>query len=526
MAHKFAEIAFTNSVRDVQEKMGSRAGYASMDQGEGYNFLLGERERAFIHARDSFYMASVSETGWPYLQHRGGPVGFMKVLGASTIGFADYSGNSQYITTGNVLSNNRVALFFMDYPNRARLKLLGRMEIVDPDEMDRLALLEDNHYRARIERGMLIHVEAFDWNCPQHITPRYSQSELDTLVEPILQENRRLKASRAQAEPSTKLDVGSGELELVITGVRQLAEKVRAFELRRPSGGDLPEFEPGAHLEVPVPMPDGTIVTRRYSIASNPNRRDVFEIAVLLESDGSGGSRSIHDNYHLGTVLKVSKPISHFALHGDNRASILIAGGIGITPIKPMAQALAFRGADFQLHYAGRDSVRMAYLDRLQREFGNRFTSYISDQGQRMDLDAILENAPADAVIYVCGPSRLIDGVVKTAAHLGIDAGRVRFERFKPGIEADAKPVEVKFARSGIVIQVTPEQTILDAALEAGVAVPHSCKLGHCRSCAVRVLDGEPDHKDSSLTVKEREDLGLMCPCVSRAKSDVLVLDL
>jgi predicted pyridoxine 5'-phosphate oxidase superfamily flavin-nucleotide-binding protein len=178
MPHKFAEIAFTPAVRELQRARGSREGYAAMDTGADYNHLLGERETTFIAARDSFYMASVSATGWPYVQHRGGPTGFVKVLDESTIGFADYAGNRQYVSTGNFTGDDRVALFFMDYPNRRRLKMLGRVSIVDGEYVETLARLSDRGYRARIERGFVISVAAFDWNCPQHITPRYSEAEL------------------------------------------------------------------------------------------------------------------------------------------------------------------------------------------------------------------------------------------------------------------------------------------------------------------------------------------------------------
>ena len=187
MGHKFAEIAFTESVRDVQRELGSRAGYAAMDQGEDYNHVLGEREAAFIRARDSFYMASVGETGWPYVQHRGGPVGFVKVLDERTIGFADFSGNRQYVTLGNVRRDDRVSLFFMDYPNRTRLKVLGRVRLVGLEEHELLARLEAHDYRAAIERGFLVDIEAFDWNCPQHIVPRFTEAELDDLIKPLVE---------------------------------------------------------------------------------------------------------------------------------------------------------------------------------------------------------------------------------------------------------------------------------------------------------------------------------------------------
>jgi len=203
MGHKFADITFTSTVRDLQTARGSRRAYARMDEGEDYNHRLSKREAAFISARDSFYMASVSETGWPYLQHRGGPVGFMKVLDEQAIGFADYGGNRQYVSTGNFMGDNRVALFFMDYPNRTRLKMLGRVRIVDNGDEEILARLEDSNYRARIERAFVITVEAFDWNCPQHITPRFTEAEVDKMMEPLLEENRQLKAAVGDSPPQT-----------------------------------------------------------------------------------------------------------------------------------------------------------------------------------------------------------------------------------------------------------------------------------------------------------------------------------
>mgnify|MGYP001149871385 CR=1 FL=1 len=175
MPHKYAQIAFTDSVRQVQIEQNSRSGYAKMDQGEDYNYLLSQYEADFIQERDSFYMASVSETNWPYLQHRGGPKGFMRVIDESTLGFADFSGNRQYVSTGNFRTNDRVALFFMDYPNKRRLKLMGRIKLVPNNDWETLAKLEVEGYRANVERAFLIHVEAFDWNCPQHL-PRIWKS--------------------------------------------------------------------------------------------------------------------------------------------------------------------------------------------------------------------------------------------------------------------------------------------------------------------------------------------------------------
>ena len=194
MGHQFAEIAFTDSVREVQEMNNSRAMYSGMDEGEAHNHILTEREKTFIQVRDSFYMASVSETGWPYVQHRGGPIGFMRVLDERTLGFADFAGNRQYVSVGNLRKDDRVSLFFMDYPTRTRLKLLGRVKLIGKDDVEILPRLEVDDYRARVERGFTIHVEAFDWNCPQHITPRFTEVEIEHRVAELREENQRLQA--------------------------------------------------------------------------------------------------------------------------------------------------------------------------------------------------------------------------------------------------------------------------------------------------------------------------------------------
>jgi predicted pyridoxine 5'-phosphate oxidase superfamily flavin-nucleotide-binding protein len=203
MGHKFAELAFTPSVRELQETLGSRDNYAAMEGGPDFNNVLGEQEAAFIAARDSFYVASVSETGWPYVQHRGGPVGFVRILDPQTIGFVDFRGNRQYISAGNVRRDDRVALFFMDYPNKRRLKVLGRARLIDSSS-EQLAKLRLSGYRGLVERGFVIHVEAFDWNCPQHITPRYSEAEIKQLIAPLLEENRALKERVATLSGAAK----------------------------------------------------------------------------------------------------------------------------------------------------------------------------------------------------------------------------------------------------------------------------------------------------------------------------------
>ena len=200
MPHRYAEIAFTPMVKKAQEQFGSRNAYARMEGApETRNHLLGQAEAQFIAARNSFYMATVSETGWPYIQHRGGPTGFVRVLDETTIGFADFSGNRQYISLGNLANDDRVSLFFMDYPNKTRLKLFGRAKVVGLDDDATLSLLETPDYRARVERGFLIRVEGFDWNCPQHITERYTLDEVRAMTASLTARIAELEQQLAQA---------------------------------------------------------------------------------------------------------------------------------------------------------------------------------------------------------------------------------------------------------------------------------------------------------------------------------------
>jgi predicted pyridoxine 5'-phosphate oxidase superfamily flavin-nucleotide-binding protein len=198
MGHRFAEIAFTTEVKKVQSEQKSRAGYARWENSLDVNHLLSQQEIDFIRTRDSFYMASVSETNWPYVQHRGGPQGFLNVIDDKTIGFADYTGNRQYISTGNFRNNDRVSLFLMDYPSKSRLKILGRIKIINADNTDELSPLESSDFSARIEQGFIINIEGFDWNCPKYITPRYTETQMKNIIEPIQKENARLKTLLAQ----------------------------------------------------------------------------------------------------------------------------------------------------------------------------------------------------------------------------------------------------------------------------------------------------------------------------------------
>lgn len=209
MAYGFLDITSTPSVKAARQANGS-ANYWSGFQGNREFDRFGAAEAAFIAERDTFYMATVGENGWPYVQHRGGPPGFLRVLDEKTLGFADFRGNRQYISVGNLGADDRVSLILMDYPNRRRLKILAHAESRSiSDDAELAARLTVPDYKAKVERAMILHLEAFDWNCPQHITPRFTEAELAQALEPI--RNRITELEAENKDLRARLDRASSK---------------------------------------------------------------------------------------------------------------------------------------------------------------------------------------------------------------------------------------------------------------------------------------------------------------------------
>ncbi|MDD0808995.1 pyridoxamine 5'-phosphate oxidase family protein [Curvibacter sp. RS43] len=206
MSRAYSDLAFTPTVRAWQTRQGSRPAYARLDEAVDRHDALSGQEAAFIAERDGFYQATVSETGWPYVQYRGGPAGFLKVLDAKTLAYPDFRGNRQYISMGNLSGQDKVSLMLMDYAQQQRLKVLGRVRLVEASEQPELmARLQLPQYRAQVERAVLITVEGYDWNCPQHITPRFTEAEVEQAVQPLrealAQAQQQLRALHAQPSP-------------------------------------------------------------------------------------------------------------------------------------------------------------------------------------------------------------------------------------------------------------------------------------------------------------------------------------
>lgn len=207
MGSHFGSLVFTPAVKALQEKYGSRRQYARVEGATTSPDRLGPDEVEFITERDSFYMASIGATGWPYVQHRGGPKGFLKVIDQHTIAFADFRGNKQFVSTGNIATDNRVALIMVDYPQQARLKILGRAEIFEDDRASGwIELLRDPSYKAVIERAFVVTVEALSWNCPQHITPRFTAEQIQEVLGPLERRLRELELANKKLQDAVRAE--------------------------------------------------------------------------------------------------------------------------------------------------------------------------------------------------------------------------------------------------------------------------------------------------------------------------------
>ncbi|MEV1295708.1 PDR/VanB family oxidoreductase [Pseudonocardia sp. NPDC049635] len=318
-----------------------------------------------------------------------------------------------------------------------------------------------------------------------------------------------------------------GSLELIMTDVHLEADGVISIAFADPAGRDLPQWQPGAHLE--LVLPSGLL--RQYSLCGRPEDRKQYKVAVLHQPAGRGGSRELHETGLVGRRIRVNGPRNHFALKPSPRY-VFIAGGIGVTPILSMARAVGDT-APWRLHYGGRSRASMAFVDELQGFGGDRVDISPQDVHGLLDIDGIVATADASTAIYCCGPAALLDAVQEARERLAPEAA-LYFERFAaahPDSRLDAvpaggeRPFVVELRRSGRTVEIAPDRSALDVIREVVPGMPYSCTEGYCGSCEVAVLDGTPDHRDEILTPEERARGRTMFPCVSRALSERLVLD-
>ncbi|AQV97877.1 oxidoreductase [Cupriavidus necator] len=316
-------------------------------------------------------------------------------------------------------------------------------------------------------------------------------------------------------------------LKVKVAAKTLLAEGIAGFELVPATEDDLPAFEAGSHID--VHLPGGLI--RQYSLYDLSSADSGYRIGVLREPESRGGSAMLVNTIAVGDVLSISAPRNHFALHSAEAKTLLFAGGIGITPILCMAQQLERDGRAFEMHYCGRTSARMAFVERLQAErFSDRVSVHV-DEGapeQQLDARAAIGTPAPDKHLYVCGPGGFMGHVLDTARALGWDEEHLHREYFAadPIDHSSDAAFEIAIRSSGQIIKVAAGQSAAHALLDAGFDLPLSCEQGVCGTCMTRVLSGTPDHRDLYLTSDEHERNDCFMPCCSRAKTPRLLLDL
>lgn len=316
-------------------------------------------------------------------------------------------------------------------------------------------------------------------------------------------------------------------LSLVVRQIRYEAQGINSYELTDPDGGELPPFTAGAHID--IHLPNG--VVRQYSLCNAPAERHRYVIAVLRDEKGRGGSTALHDSLRVQDIVTVSQPRNNFTLAPAAKRVILLAGGIGMTPLKSMAHALEAQGVPFDLHYCARNAGCVAFREQLDTtwEHGRLHLHFDNgDPAKGLDIAGLLAAAGEDTHVFYCGPAGFMKACAAAASHW--PAGTVHCEHFKAPESAAAAPAAapgsfmVKIASTGAMLEVPAERSIADVLEEAGVHVETSCQAGLCATCKIRYLEGEVDHRDYILGDDEHGQW--LTACVSRATGGVLVLDL
>lgn len=325
-----------------------------------------------------------------------------------------------------------------------------------------------------------------------------------------------------------KIDRPPGGLALVVRQIRFEAHGINSYELADPAGAELPVFTAGAHID--IHLPNG--IVRQYSLCNAPAERHRYVIAVLRDDKGRGGSTALHDCLHVQDIVNVSLPRNNFTLAPDAKKVILVAGGIGMTPLKSMAHALEADGVPFELHYCSRNAGCVAFKEQLEAQWNHGQLHFHYDHGDPangLNIAGLLSDPPPDTHVFYCGPAGFMKACAEASRHW--PAGTVHFEHFKAPESAAGAPAALaqgsfmmKIASTGAMLEVPEDRSIADVLKEAGVQIETSCEAGLCATCKIRYLEGDVDHRDYILS--DEEHGRFLTACVSRATSGVLVLDL
>ena len=317
----------------------------------------------------------------------------------------------------------------------------------------------------------------------------------------------------------------TGTLSVRVARIEAVTPEIKRFTLVSTNGTHLPPFSGGSNVVVLIPHANGTH-RNAYSLMSSPYDSSVYQIAVRRVEDGRGGSQRMHEAVNEGDVLEILRPVNLFPLSKHARLHLFIAGGVGITPVCSQLAELHLRGTPFEVHLAVRGAEHARLGEELKRKYGDAVRLYRGGIDQRLDISAVLADRPLGSHLYVCGPESMIQDAIDSAHALGWTDSHIHYERFlEQGSAGEA--FSVTLARSGATIDVSPDQSLLEAAEAAGHRIPYLCRGGACGECQTEVLelDGEIFHTDDWLSDEDKATNKKIMPCVSRAKCSRLVID-
>jgi|GEM_PF-54492 len=484
---------------------------------------LKQQQQDIIQRADSFFVSSASPFQAEDVKqasfsldasHRGGLPGFIKFIAPNKLLIPDYKGNSMFNTLGNIHVYPKAGIVIPDFDNARLLHLTGEAEILWDQEDTRSqsagthrfwALKVNSWQQSALPLGIQWHFQDYSPHNPR---------------EKVVQNKIQRNPDKAMNMRVAKVEQRSPRIKLfrLIGAEAELQGKHR--------DAPLPEFEAGAHLPIEVTLANGQKLMRYYSILSSVEERDFYEIAVQREDTGKGGSKVIHETLEVGVQVKVFPPRNEFSLLADQHHKIIIAGGIGITPMLCMLREVIKSHVSFEFHYTAKSEVDLAFKEEVMALAGDKARFYTSREGtgKKLDLARVMEKTSANTHMYLCGPLGLIAQARDLAEDLGWSNHRLHFESFGNTTKAGDKGIEVTLKRSNQVIQVNSKESILDALRQNKVSVPFDCKRGECGMCSTTLLAGKADHRDLYLT--KTEQTHQICVCVSRAKGDSLILDL
>jgi len=429
--------------------------------------------------------------------HRGGNPGFIEHIEDNTLRIPDYKGNSMFNTLGNIHTYPKAGIVLIDFERGVLLQLSGEAKIL------------------------------WDQNDPDNQsggTKRYWQLKVSAWQESALPDSLSWQFFDYSPHNPRQTKIGNQPLE-------ELTLKISQLEIKSPT---ITRYRLSAHLPIEVKLASGKWVERHYSILSSPHDNRFYDIAVKRETTGRGGSLQLHKQLKINATLKAKAPRNAFPLSTIGKHTILVAGGIGITPILSMLRILVETQASFEIHYTAGSQEELAFATEiyaLAKQHAHFYSSapntHVTEfavKNSRLNIERLMEEPDTGTHIYLCGPVRMIEAVRDAGNSLGWNAGQIHFESFGNNTSSTDKAITVTLQKSAQVIQVQAQQTILAALLDAKIPVPFDCQRGECGMCVSTIIDGEAEHRDVYLNKEERQQQ--MCVCVSRAKSTHITLDL